>query len=654
MTKLPIHFFAAGAFACALSPASASDDLADLSLEQLLTLNIVGASKYEQKQSEVAAAVSVITRKEIKAFGWRSLDEALASLPGVYTSYDRQYSYLGTRGFGVPGDYNTRALVLINGNRANDPTFGGGPIGRDFPIDMDLVERIEFIPGPGGAVYGQNAMFGVINVITRNGANLDGAELSAAYQSPQAQRQGRATWGKLFDNGIDAVVSVSGMRARGEDRFFDFPGATPSSGVAAGMDGAQDKKFFARIARGPWSFEHAYGDSRKDDPTGAFFSDPLAPGQYQRDTLALTQLQYQDSFAGDTLHFLARLFMGQYRYDSALSYGTQFSSPARGDWRGAEVRLLSTGIAGHKLMLGLEAQQDNRIEQQALDLANPANNILIASSGYRVGLYAQDEWSISKTLAATLGLRFDRNDVNGTKLSPRTALIWQATPTTTVKALYGRAYRAPNAYERDYGDGLTQASNPALRGEAVDTLELNLDQRVGHDLTLRASVYQWSMRGLVTLGIDPISGLTQYYNGEDVKAFGAELSADKTWHWGGRLRGSLSSQRTRYASGADMPNSPHLMGKLNFSSPLASSGLRLGYELQYFSQRLAIDGSKLDAYVLSNLHLIADRLASGLEVSLGIYNLFDRQYELPGSDSNWQRAFAQDGRSARIKLDYRF
>jgi len=167
---------------------SAPADLTTLSLEQLLDVNVIGASKYEQKQNEVAAAVSVITRQEIKAFGWRTLDEALTSLPGVHLTYDRQYTYLGTRGFGLPGDYNTRLLITINGNRVNDPAFDSGPGGRQLPIDVDLIERIEFIPGPGGAVYGQNAMFGVVNVITRSGSDIDGTELAAAYQRPQALR----------------------------------------------------------------------------------------------------------------------------------------------------------------------------------------------------------------------------------------------------------------------------------------------------------------------------------------------------------------------------------------------------------------------------------------------------------------------------------
>ena len=151
-------------------PAQAATDLVDLNMEALIDTTLISdskydrtqrsAAKYEQKQSEVAAAVSVISRDEIKAFGWRMLDQALASLPGIHITYDRQYSYLGARGFGLPGDYNTRVLLTINGNHVNDALYDAAMIGREFPLDMDLVDRIEFIAGPGGAVYGQNAMFG--------------------------------------------------------------------------------------------------------------------------------------------------------------------------------------------------------------------------------------------------------------------------------------------------------------------------------------------------------------------------------------------------------------------------------------------------------------------------------------------------------------
>jgi outer membrane receptor protein involved in Fe transport len=634
-------------------PAHAATDLTALSLEQLLEVTVVGASKYEQKQSEVAAAVSVITRQEIQAFGWRTLDAALASLPGIHTTYDRQYRYLGARGFGLPGDFNTRVLVTINGNRVNDATYDAGPMGVQFPLDMDLVERIEFIPGPGGAVYGQNAMFGVVNVVTRGGSSVDGVELAAALQQPQRLREGRVSWGRRLDNGVEVLLSASGLRARGEDRFMDF-GAARVSGVAAGLDGDYDKEFFARVARGPWSFDLVYGDHRKNDPTGAYFSDPLVPGQYQGDRYVLAQWQYEESYRGDTLHLLARLFAGQDNYYSTLSYGTPFAFPASSQWRGGELRLLSTALAGHKLMVGLELQDNARIRQQVLDLATPANDLLIAGSGSRSGLYAQDEWRIADTLAATLGLRIDHNNATSSKTSPRAALIWQATAATSLKALYGRAHRAPNAYERDYSDGFAQVANPMLRGESIDTLEFVADHRVGPDLALRASLYQWTMRDLITLDIDSVSGLPQYQSGDTVKAKGLELSADKTWSWGARLRGSVSLQRVRLANGSPPLNSPQRLAKLNFSSPLPWAGLRLGYEWQYDSARRAQDGSELGGYALSNLHLSADGWAKGLEVTLSVHNLTDKRYAQPGADSNWQNAFEQDGRSTRLSLGYRF
>jgi outer membrane receptor protein involved in Fe transport len=636
--------------------ARAATELTELNLEQLLDVSIVGASKYQQKQSEVAAAVSVITRSEIKAFGWRTLAEALASLPGVYTTYDRQYSYLGTRGFGLPGDFNTRILLTINGNRVNDVVYDQAYVGRDFPLDLDLIERIEFIPGPGGAVYGQNAMFGVVNVVTRSGSGVDGTELAASYQSPQSAREGRATWGKLLDNGVDVLLSASGYKARGEDLFFNYPGAGPGgtdvSGTANGMDGERDKEFFSHLGRGPWSFDFSYGDRRKDDPTASYLSDPLVPGQYVRDRSLLTQLQYEDSFADNTLHLSGRLFLGRERFTQLGIYGMPFLSTGSSDWQGVEMRLLATAWADHKLMLGVEYQDNSRQDETNQDLSTPANNIVVPASGWRAGVYVQDEWTLSESLSATLGLRVDRNNVTGSALSPRVALLWHATPDTVLKALYGRAHRAPNVYERDYSDGVSQVANPALDGETIDTLELVMDHRVARDLSLRGSVYQWKMTGLVTLGIDTVSGLSQYQSGEDVKAKGVELSADKTWDWAGRLRGSLSYQDVAYASGAALDNSPQLLGKLNFSGPLLATSLRLGYELQYDSKRQTVDGTRLDGYWLSNLNLIADKWAKGLEVSLGLYNLFDTHFEHPGSDTNWQNAIEQDGRSVRVKLEY--
>ncbi|MDP3282417.1 MAG: TonB-dependent receptor plug domain-containing protein, partial [Nitrosomonas sp.] len=242
-------------------PVFAAKNLEQMSLEELMNISIVGASKYEQKQQQVAAAVSVITRADIRTYGWRTLNQALASLPGIHTTYDYQYEYLGTRGFGLPGDFNSRVLITINGNRINDATYDQGPTGRDFPLDIDLIERIEFFPGPGSAVYGQNAMMGVVNIVTRTGASVNGAELSTSYQTAETMPQERATFGKKFNNGTDALLSVSGLQSRGTDRSFDY-GESGISGVARRLEGENVKQLFAQATHGPLAFDFIYGDRR--------------------------------------------------------------------------------------------------------------------------------------------------------------------------------------------------------------------------------------------------------------------------------------------------------------------------------------------------------------------------------------------------------
>jgi outer membrane cobalamin receptor len=622
-------------------------DLTDMSLEQLMQISVVGASKYEQKQSEVGAAVSVITRQEIKAFGWRTIDQALASLPGVYTTYDRQFTYLGVRGFGLPGDYNTRVLVTINGNRVNDPIFDSGPSGRELPIDMDLIERIEFIPGPGGAVYGQNAMFAVVNIVTRTGAEVNRAEIAVGYQQPQSLIEGRASWGGHFDNGVDVLMSVSGMNAKGQNLFFDY-GASGRSGIAWGLDADRTKQVFASIARGPWSFEFVYGFEHKDDPTAAYMADPLVPNQFQETGYTLTQLQYKDDFASDTLHVSARLFTADDISDERLSFGgVYYAFPSTPDLAGVEARVVSTALAAHTLMLGLEAQDNYDIGQSQIVAADPALDVHVPGSGYRIGLYGQDEWRLANELAATLGLRVDRNDTTGTALSPRLALIWQATAQTTAKALYGIAHRAPNAFE-DLSGFTPEAHSLGLSGETINTLEFDLDHRIGRDLALRAAIYQWTLRDLILQ-----SNSSQIYQNEQpVDTRGIELSTDKTWDSGARLRDSVSIQHADYRSGADVVNSPRVLGKLNFSSPLPFYGMRLGYELRYDSARLTLDGTSLGGYALSNLFLSTESLVKGLEISLGVGNLFDKRYAQPASSSHWQNSLQQDGRSVRTDFHY--
>jgi len=102
--------------------------------------------------------VTVITSNAIREYGYRTLKDVLNSIPGLYTTYDRNYSYLGVRGFGLPGDYNTRILMLLDGQRVNENVYDSFGIDYDGIVNIDLIERVEFSSGPDSAIYGANAV----------------------------------------------------------------------------------------------------------------------------------------------------------------------------------------------------------------------------------------------------------------------------------------------------------------------------------------------------------------------------------------------------------------------------------------------------------------------------------------------------------------
>jgi iron complex outermembrane receptor protein len=366
---------------------------------------------------------------------------------------------------------------------------------------------------------------------------------------------------------------------------------------------------------------------------------------------------YNEDLSNEKLNVLARLFYGEAHYSGQYFYSsTPFFYETTSQWLGGEVRLLSTHWDNHKMMVGLEYQDNLRQKMGGVNEIQPNDptNYSIVKSGYRVGMYMQDEWALLDNLSSTLGIRLDNNNITGTDISPRAGLIWQANNTATVKALYGRAFRAPNTNDQYYQDSST-VTNPSLKGEQIDTLELVGERRLASDLKVSASIYQWKITNLLAWGIDPVSGLSQRQNIDDVTAHGIELSVDKTYNWGGRLRGSLSYQQSNYDKAShQLENSPNTLAKLNFMAPWHAAGVKVGYELQYKGDRRDLQGGMVNGQWLSNLNLMSDQWIKGLEVSLSLYNLFDIQYSQPAGPNNWQNTLQQDGRQVRLKAVYKF
>src|ERR1039458_6863888 len=128
-------------------------DIGEASLEELGTIQVYSASKHLQSASDAPASVTVVTADEIQKYGYRTLADILQSVRGFYITYDRDYSYVGVRGFGRLGDWNSRILLLVDGHGINDNALGQAMLGTEFLVDVDLIERVEIIRGPTSSPY---------------------------------------------------------------------------------------------------------------------------------------------------------------------------------------------------------------------------------------------------------------------------------------------------------------------------------------------------------------------------------------------------------------------------------------------------------------------------------------------------------------------
>lgn len=629
---------------------------------------VVSASKYEQKITRAPASVTIVTAAEIAAYGHRTLAEVLRSVRGLYASDDSNYSYLGARGFLRPGDYNSRVLVLVDGHRMNDNIYDSVYFGRDNAIAPEAIDRVEVIRGPSSSIYGSSAFLGVVNLVTKRGAQLDGAELSTEAGSFGSYRS-RLGYGGRLASGAELSLSATYYHSNGEPRKYypEFdqrissdPRAT-HDGYAANADAETALGFSGNYTYRDLTISASFSSRTKTVPTASFGTEFNDARNRTDDVRGYLDLAHSHQLHPD-LRLLTRVFYdvysyhGDYVYDLAgsgrLSDRILNKDRAFGDWVGTECQLTAKLLQRHTLVFGAELRENLRQEQTSYyDLAPRLYATDDSRRSQTLALYTQGEFALGSQVLLNTGIRFDHyfGSFGGTT-NPRVGLIYNPQERTTLKLLYGRAFRAPNVYERFY------VPNPFVRlvPEKTHTFEFAVEHYFARHHRVSLSVYRYQVSDLLTQTISP-TGDIYFENLDRAEATGLELELEGKYSAGLRVRTSYALQRTKdVTAGTDLSGSPRHLPKAGLIQSFARGRCTAGLELQYHGTARTLAGATARAFTIGNLTLTARPPVRGVEVSASLYNLFDTSYGYPGGEDHTQDILPQPGRTLWLKATYKF
>lgn len=507
-------FQASPALAQVASDAAEVESLKQLSLDELLDIEVTSVSKRAEKLTEVASAIQVVTGADIHRSAATSLPEALRLAPNLQVAQLNSYSWVvGARGFN--GDFANKMLVMIDGRSVYTPLFAGVLWDVQNTL-LEDVDRIEVVSGPGGSLWGANAVNGVINVLTKDARDTQGSYVSAAagdaLQGAAAARYGGRIGEHLY------------FRVYGQ--YFDRDNTYLPNG--------QDAADAWRMAQGGFRLDYHPSDTRTLTVQGDLYGGT-------EDSIP------ESSVRGENL--LAR-FTRDLSADSSLSVQVYYDHTWRRDVPSTLTDDLTTfdfdlqhGFllgSRHHILWGLEGRwmQDDVSTSTALVGILPPHRRMDLYSGF-----LQDEITLQPDRwKLTIGTKLEHNDFTGYEVQPTIRLAWTPGENRTLWAAISRAVRTPSRFDTDYhlpkDPPFFINGGPEFTSEQVTAYELGYRVKPRANLSLSLAGFINDYRDLYN--VQTMAFPLTIENGNEGRSWGVELSG--TWQptswW--RVRGGYN------------------------------------------------------------------------------------------------------------------
>ena len=538
------------------------DNLLNLSLEELMAIKVVTASGYLQTTSEAPSTITVISSKQIEERGYEQLEDALRDIPGIDMIHINGYAPTLIYFRGMYGAENLRALLMIDGIVENNILGTNDMAGPAYSLHN--AERVEIIWGPVSALYGANAFGGIINIISKKGADINGLHAE----------QGFGTFNTSFEK-----VSI-GLRKKN----LEFAAAGTLYNSDGPKFGNRDPDYTNSYVDKAYSFNGTISYYSKKAKTtlgyrtyntpmgwGTFFNSPtvflgLPPQGYRNSgVLGLLARDVRGEKGGRTNLYLRTLFLqNEYKPNEKFNFLSRLVYRETGNADDSYIYLtldgqkLIRGIissysnritgefaanyslsANQKISAGVQYNRDNVERGQRRSTLDTTNNIYLIDgrdtvsnlystflprlSDIRSNFGGYLQYVINTNLLRktnlTVGARYDNNSYFGDALNPRIAIVNQPAKNFTFKLQFGTAFRAPTNNE------ISQAPlNFDLKTEKIKTYEANLIYSSAKNLRLQLNLFRNELTDIIVIG--NLSGLNANKNPGAEKINGIESSLD--------------------------------------------------------------------------------------------------------------------------------
>jgi len=644
----------------------------EMSLKELMQVKVITASRREESLLDAPANMTVITARQIAERGYVFLEDALRDLPGI-DFVDVQGTFpLIWAPYGAYGDENKRTLLLIDGITENNILEGnvlGGP-----QYSMHNIERIEVIWEPVSALYGANALSGVINIITKKGRDINGFEYHKGYGLFDTEFDKLLVGGKQGD--LEYSFSASTYQSDGpvfEERHPEYSNSY--------IDNAYS--LVGRFKKGDIEF----GFSRFDRPMGlgqfansasAFFGLPLygfqnSEGQAvdnsespidmnnEKGSLwhSVTNTAFVESeyITENNMLLKGKVYYRQTEiaddsYEYILVGGVWNRLPYKhfSELLGTELEMHYDIADNHSIVLGATHEYSD-VER---GYRGP-ENISISPPLWQIGntrirdIYRNSalftEYKIKtphfSSTSYTLGARYDDNNIYGSTFNPRLAMVSKPTDKWVFKALYGTAYRAPNSFDL-FTTTTIRIANPDLKPEESESYELAVNYLLTPDWSVEAILFRNELTNLIASNVN-IGDIdtdgndeTQNLNIGEAKITGLDLRSNfkLSKYFSGFANASYQNGEQRELSNwFEIPNIAKLKANLGLTWRYDNNTSIYIIERYVGDRSTAVTNprSEVDSYFVTDISMNSQRFFNKtLSFNLRVNNLFDSDISDPG------------------------